>query len=463
MAIDAKGTHRFYPTLESMSATEISELQGRKLRAQVERAADTNPFYSQRWKDAGLDPRKVLTREDIRRLPVITKEDIIEDERENPPFGTFLGVRPDQIWEVALSSGTSGKGQEIHAWTVRDAHLRGALNAIGWAWAGVTRRDAAIFHIGATNSSSVGCMMRGIRGAGRLPYLVGHAGFEERLDLMLKFGVDAMYMMPSALNGLTVLAQKRGIEPRRAWPKLKAIMTSAESWPVEWVRRMEEFWGARVYEEYGSTQTMGTYGMTNCELGAVAGDHRGALHFFNWSFLYEVLDPNTLEPVKPGEEGELVVTHLDKEASPLLRFRTRDRVRWFPHTECGCGRELDFAQSGTIGRWDDMLKVKGQNIWPPTIDSIVLSYPFVDEYQATIFIDDHGRDQVDLRYAAKPGHTVPDGFEKQLAERLKQETLLTMLVRSVAPSEVPHFETPDKKARRWSDDRHAGLGRGGRT
>lgn len=457
MAISPIATKVVYPVLESMNAAEIADLQARKLRAQVERAYATNPFYRQRWRAAGFAPDQIRTAADVRRLPVIGKEDIIDDEREHPPYGTFLGVREDQIWEIALSSGTSGKGQEVHAWTVRDAHMRGALNALGFGWAGVTRGDATIFHIGATNSSSVGCMMRGIRAVGRLPYLVGHAGFDERLDLMLKFGLDAMYMMPSALNGLTLLAQKRGIEPRQAWPNLRSILTSAESWPVEWVHRMEDVWGTRIFEEYGSTQTMGTFGMTNCERGAVVNGERGALHFFSWSFLYEVVDPETLEPVAPGEEGELVLTHLDKEASPLFRFRTRDRMRWFPHTECACGRELDFVESGTIGRWDDMLKVKGQNIWPPSVDALVLAYPFIDEYQARIYIDQKGRDQVDLRYALKTGLQAPDGFEDELVHRLKEETLLTMAVRRVTGDEVPHFETPDKKARRWTDDRHAGL------
>jgi phenylacetate-CoA ligase len=448
----------FYSVLESMTRSEIDDLQTKKLQAQVARAYESIPFYRERFKQAGLTPDQIRTKADVRRLPIISKEDVIEDEKENPPYGTFLGVREDQIWELALSSGTSGKGQEIHAWTVRDAHIRGALNAIGWAWAGVTRRDGTIFHIGATNSSSVGCMMRGIRAVGRMPYLVGHAGFDERLDLMVKFGVDVMYCMPSALNGLSVLATQRGIDPRKQWPGLKSILTSAESWPVEWVPRMEEFWGCRIYEEYGSTQTHGTFGMTNCERGAVIDGQRGALHFFDWSFLLEVVNPDTLEPVAPGEEGELVITHLDKEASPLLRFRTRDRMRWFPHSECPCGRVLDFAESGTIGRWDDMLKVKGQNIWPPSIDSLVLSYPFVDEYQATIYIDEKGRDQVELRYALRQ-ETDVGAFEREVVHRLKEETLLTMKMRRVEADELPHYTTPDKKARRWTDDRHAGLAR----
>jgi phenylacetate-CoA ligase len=454
---------RFNPVLESMPRSRVRELQLLKLKKQVERAQASIPFYRQRFEAVGLRPEHIRSVEDVRRLPVINKEDIIEDQKQHPVYGSFLGVRENQIWEIALSSGTSGKGQELHAWTIRDSHLRGALNALGWAWAGNTRRDAMIFHIGATNSSSVGCMMRGIRSVGRLPYLIGHEGFEQRIELMLKFGMEGMYAMPSALNGVSLRLEERGIDPKKQWPGLKAIMCSAESWPVEWVHRMEELWGARIYEEYGSTQTHGTYGMTCCERGAVVDGHRGRLHFFEWSFLYEVVDPETLEPVGPGEEGELIVTHLDKEASPLLRFRTRDRMRWFPYHDCPCGRQLDAAECGTIGRWDDMLKVKGQNIWPPSVDELVLAYAWVDEYQARIFIDERGRDQIDLRYALKQRPPDQQGFESELVGRLKEMTNLTMKVREVPRSDVPHYSTSDQKPRRWIDERHAGLATGTRS
>ncbi len=455
----------FYPVLEGLSRDELRALQLKKLQFHVERLYQTNPFYRERWDRAGVTPDQIRSVADVKRLPRITKQDVIADQEAVPPYGSRLGVPADRVWEITMSSGTSGKGQELHGFTLRDAHMRGALNAIAWAWAGVGRRDATIFHIGATNSASVGCMMRGERAVARLPYLVGHAGFEERLQLMLRLGFDAMYCMPSALNGLALLCEQKGVDPKQAWPNLKMIMTSAEPWPVEWVQRMEEFWGARVYEEYGSTQTMSTFGMTNCEKGAVTDGQRGSLHFFEWSFLYEVVNPETGEDVKPGEEGELLVTHLDKEASPLVRFSTGDRMRWFPHTACACGRSLSFAESGTIGRLDDMLKVKGMNIWPHEVDQLVLAHPEVDEYQARIFIGEKARDDVELRYALKPQVAAAPGFDREafrlvLVGQIKEAIGITVRPFEVTPDELPHFTTPDKKSRRWTDERQAGLARG---
>ena len=199
--------------------------------------------------------------------------------------------------------------------------------------------------------------------------------------------------MPSALNGLTQLIEQQGTTPRDMFPQLRSMVMSGEAWPVDFIERMEEAWGAPIFEGYGASQTYGCFIMSNCELGAVHDGQRGALHWYEWAAVLEVLDPDTLEPVGPGETGELVVTHFEKEASPLIRFRTRDKVTYHPWTDCSCGRQLDFLQAGTIGRWDDMVKVKGENVFPPEVDEIVFARPEIGEYQARVFIGGKGRDE----------------------------------------------------------------------
>jgi phenylacetate-CoA ligase len=452
-----------HPALERLSRAEIETLQLRRLQRQLERLQATNRFFADRWRAAGVDAAAVRTLDDLRRLPVVTKEDVLADQVTVPPYGDRLGVDSRDVFELTLSSGTSGNLQEVHAHTVRDAHMR-AMHGIAFRWAGMRPDDVLVFHVGISNSASHGPFHRGIRSIGRLPYLVGHLGFPQRLELIERFGMDHMYVMPSALNGLTQLCEEQGRPPSERFPNLRSIVMSGEGWPVDFVQRMERAWHAPIHEGYGASQTYGGFVMSNCERGAVSDGRRNGMHFYEWAILMEVLDPDTLEPVGPGEVGELVVTHLEKEASPLVRFRTRDRVRYLPWTECSCGRCLDMIESGTVGRWDDMIKVKGQNVFPTEVDEIVFARPEVGEYQARVFIGDSGRDVAEMRIGVTAEQLAAPAIADMLGAlraELKVATNVTFDLRPVVLDELPQYTTPDVKPRRWVDERQADLSRGG--
>ena len=328
---------------------------------------------------------------------MITKAEVLADQIAAPPYGTRLGVDRRDVFELTLSSGTSGNLQG-DAYTVRDAHMR-AMHGIAFRWAGMQAdEDALVFHVGISNSASHGPFHRGIRGLGRLPYLVGHLGFPQRLELMERFGVDHMYAMPSALNGLAQLCEEQG---RPALGSLPRTRLDRHLWRGL-AGRFHRANGAGV----GSSDPRGLRcqpdlrRLCHVELRARRRHRRPAQR----TALLRVGDPDPrgarpghAEPVAPGEFGELVITHLEKEASPLVRFRTRDRVRYLPWTECSCGRCLDMIESGTVGRWDDMIKVKGQNVFPTEVDEIVFARREVGEYQARVFIGDSGRDVAEMR------------------------------------------------------------------
>jgi phenylacetate-CoA ligase len=457
---EIRGDNVFLPRLERLDRAELQALQLRKLRQQLMRIEAGNPFYQALWKRSGFDAAgDIRSLGDVRRLPFTSKSDFITDQQAHPPFGSRLGVPLDAVGELTETSGTSGKGKELHGHTTRDMHLRGQMTGMGWAWAGLRPTDIGIFHIPATNSASLYTMLRGIRAVGRLPYLVGHLGFEERLALMKTHGVNAMYMTPSGLNGLTVLCDKLGIVPREAFPGLRFVMVSAESWPVEWVLRTQEIWNTKITEVYGSTQLNAAYGAACCEGGAVVDGRRGCQHLFEWTSLYEVIDPVTTEPVGPGETGELVITHLDKQASPLVRFRSGDRVTYYPYSRCGCGRQLSVIEAGSIGRVDDMLKVKGATIWPSEVDAIVFAHREVGEYQAKVYIGEKGRDEITLLYSTTTPLAGPAVHRLSAALRgeLKDRTSVSFSIAHVEESELPSFAHPDKKARRWTDVRHGDL------
>ena len=437
-------------------------MQLRRLDRQLRRLWATNRFYQEHWAAAGLEQGTTTSSlEELRRFPVVSKEDVLSDQESHPPYGWRLGVDERHVFEITLSSGTSGRSQEIHAHTVRDAHMR-ALHGIAFRWAGMECDDTLVFHVGISNSASHGPFHRGIRAIGRLPYLVGHLGFEKRLELMQRLRMDHMYVMPSALNGLTQLCLEQGSAPRELFPELRSITISGEGWPVDFVERMELAWGARVFEGYGASQTYAGFIMSSCEHGAVTDGKRNGMHVYEWAAIVEVVDPETLEQVQPGEVGEIVVTHLEKEASPLVRFRTRDRAVYLPWQTCGCGRQLDMIESGTIGRWDDMVKIKGENVFPLEVDEIVFARPEIAEYQARVFIGASGRDEAEIAVELVEDADAWEGLLPPLAAELKQRTNITFAFRRAALHELPQWTTPDVKPRRWTDERQSNLS-GGET
>jgi phenylacetate-CoA ligase len=449
------------PSLERLDRAELDALKLRRLNRLIERCWATNPYYRDLWSDHGVPTGPLTSLADLAHFPIIDKEMLLADQAERSPYGRRLGVPPEQVWEITLSSGTSGRTQEVHAHTARDAHLRGLLHGLAFWWAGGGPGDILAHHVGVSNSASHGSFHRGFRAVGSMPYLMGYAGFEKRLALRDDFGVDVMYVMPSAMNGLTTLCLNQGQTPAERYPSLRSIVMSGEAWPVDFVTNMEEAWGAKVYEGYGASQTYGAFIMSNCERGAVVENgERGLLHFYEWAAELEVLNPETLAPVDSGEAGELVVTLFEKEASPLIRFRTRDKVVSRAGHSCPCGRCLNAIEAGTISRWDDMVKIKGENVFPNEVDEIVFARSDISEYQGHVSIGNAGRDVAAIQLEFKPGAGEDPVVVERLRSELKTKTNVSFDLIVVSPGTLPQWTTPDIKPRRWHDERQAGLAAG---
>jgi phenylacetate-CoA ligase len=227
----------------------------------------------------------------------------------------------------------------------------------------------------------------------------------------------------------------------------------AESYPVEWISRTEQHWGLELREVYGSTG--GAYAVS-CEKGLASDGHRGYLHNADWNVLLEVIDPETGQPVAEGEIGEAVITTLVRQASPLIRFRTGDRVRLLAHDGCLCGRQTAAIEAGTIGRLDDMLKLKGMNVWPSAVDEIVLGAESVEEYNATVGLDDRGYEYVHLDVVLSKAIPTADraAHLSELKRRLRSATNVSMELRE---AEMDSMRTFEYKARRWQDKRSVDL------
>lgn len=433
-------------TYDRLTADELDRVQGAKLTRLVDRLR-TEPWYAERL---GHLPQR-LTREDIRRLPTTSKSDYITDQEEHPPFGRRLAVPESRVAMSHVTGGTSGLGRETHGLTWRDVEACGHLSGFAYQWAGLGYSEPAVFNIGMSNATGGNAMLRGIQSIGHVQTLIAHLGFKDRLRHLLTFPPVGMFGTPSAINGLATAAHELGIDLKESLPRLRFLLTAAEPYPVEWAMTMEEVWGARLHEDYGATQSASSISASTCERGAVVDGARGFMHLYEWSFLFEVLDPDSEEETPPGEFGELVITTLDKEASPVLRYRTRDRVRFLGRDACPCGRSAAVIECGSITRYDDMLKIKGQNVFPAQMEALLFSRPEVRELRGRIRIDERGRDDLLLEVALSPG--TPEDLLTELALAFRNEFNIRPTIRAVDLTDLPVWSSPEAKARRFIDER----------
>ena len=239
--------------------------------------------------------------------------------------------------------------------------------------------------------------------AGVVPVYAGGLGAAEKLDLVERFAVAAIWATPTYLRRLMAVAGERGLRPDRDLPVLKALVISGEPWLTEWAAQLEAFWGVPLFEMYGSTQTTGSTLLT-CERGVLPGGDRGVLHNLDHRVHLEVLDPDTFEAVGVGEQGEAVVTDLVNTGFPCIRFRTGDLVTYLGRAACPCGRALTQLRCGAITRADDRMKIRGVNVWPEAFDAVLLGRFGALEYQGEVSVDERrGTEEVRIRVELPAG------------------------------------------------------------
>lgn len=447
-------TH-FLGGVEDLDRANLDNLQLAALRRQVERVTHASPFYRERLEKAGIRVENIRTLDDLRAIPLVSKSELIADQESHPPFGTRMTVDSDQIARYEVTSGTSGLGQEIYGLTYSDMESVGSLAGWTMAMGGIHRGDrvAVMLPLGYLQGP-----WGGHWGGQSLGLSVLHLGLAPdtatKLRYLQQFRVNALYTpTPTFLMRLTSTAQEMGLNLKRDFHDLRFAWIVAETYPIEWVSRMEDMWGLRLHEAYGST---GGAFAASCEQGLAPGGNRGYLHNADWNVLLEVIDPVTGEPVGEMEYGEAVITTLRREASPLIRFRTGDKVRLMPHQGCPCGRRTVAIEAGTITRLDDMIKIKGMNVWPSAVDSVLLGCEAVLDYYAVVGIDDTGREYARLNVAFRDPIT-GDPRNRQLSDlqrKIQAITNVTMELHEVEPETLPRFEY---KARRWQDRRSGDM------
>jgi phenylacetate-CoA ligase len=412
--------------LETLDEERRRAHQLDRLRALVAAVLGANPFWTAKWRAAGLGSARDLRGwDDVRRLPLTTKSELVADQAAHPMFGTNLTYPLERYVRVHQTSGTSG------------APLRWLDTAESWEWwlrcwgfvlaaAGVRPGDRAFFPFSFGLFVGFWAGFEGTRAFGALAIPGGGQDSVARLASMGSLGATVLVCTPSyALHLLQVARERGGDAPNRAVGT--TVHAGEPGAGIASVRaRIEAGWGARAYDHAGMTE-MGAYGY-ECEVQA-------GPHVNESEFIAEVLDPVTGEP---ADEGELVLTNLGRLGSPLIRYRTGDRVR-LTATPCACGRTFARLAGGILGRLDDMLIVRGVNVFPSAIEAIVRRFP-VEEFQIEVFRDGE-LDEVRVLLEVEGGA----GAVPRVQAALRAGLGIRLEVDAVEAGTLPRFEL---KARR---------------
>ncbi len=448
---------RYYAfQLETQPREDLKAHQFNRLKGLLERAYPASQFYRRLFDEVKVRPDQIRSWDDFqKRIPLIDKKVLLKDQAEHPPYGRKLMVPEKEIRKVYITSGTSGIGQEFHPMSENDFNSAAETGFYFFTWAGMEPGDLnALFWPLATMAGGQ-VAFGGLERFGANAMVLGPFDSKTKIQRLREFRHQYLWATPVYLTRLTHLCQELGVDPTREVPNLKGVMLSTGAFPVEWAEQMEQFWGTRLYDCYGTTQIRSIYAST-CEKGVAFQGKRGSYHPAEPIVLAEILDPASGEPVKYGDEGEVVITNLYQEAAPMIRFRQGDKVRRLPPEACDCGRTWEVWEAGTIARYDDMLKIKGQNIWPLAVEEVVFAYKEVEEYAGHVYLAEGGAEEVTLSVEFRKD-AAPAARSRILAllpAQLRDRTAVRIEVEEAPPGTIQRFEY---KAIRWTDDRQKGL------
>ena len=426
----------FEPELETMSRDQLEALQLERLQKTVRHCMNSE-FYRERFKELGITPDDIRTLDDVKKLPFTTKDDL----REHYPFGLASVPLKDCV-RLHSSSGTTGNPTVVlHTQRDLDEWAKAVARCL-WM---VGSRPEDVFQ----NSAGYGMFTAGLGfqyGAERVGMLTvpAAAGNTKRqIKFIRDFGTTVLHAIPSYASRVYEVMREEGVDPRRD-TKLRVLCIGAEPHSEEQRQRIEEQLGVKAYNSYGISEMMGPGVAFECQ-------EQNGLHIWEDYFIVEIIDPVTLEPVPDGQLGELVLTTINREGMPLLRYRTRDLTRILPG-ECACGRHHKRL-ARLQGRSDDMMILKGVNIFPIQIEKILLGFPELGtDYLITLETLESGDTMtvdVELARLDTDDYTQLQALTREITRQLKDEILITPKVRLVKKGSLGASD--EKKAVRVRD------------
>ena len=424
--------------LETMPREELEELQLERAQKLVAYVYDRIPFYRESFDKAGVKPEDLQSLADLKKFPFTVKQDM----RDAYPFGLFA-VPMEDVARIHCSSGTTGTAtvvgyteHDLAEWGdcfarfVRAADCGpGSVMQVAYGYGLFTGGLGA--HRG---GETAGCAM--------VPTSTGNTKRQARL--LRDFGTEILACTPSYAVVIADTAAKMGIDKSQL--KLKSAILGAEPSSEGMRKEIEDKLGCRVYDIYGLSEVMGPGVACECE-------HQNGLHVNEDKFIIEIVDPETFEPMPDGEWGEVVFTTLTKECSPLVRYRTRDISRILPG-ECACGR-TGRRMDRIAGRTDDMLIIRGVNVFPVQFAQVISEFPEVTSYYQILLTTKNALDRVELRVETVPDYPFDEirklqDLKKRIEAALKENLQVAVSVKIVEPMTI---ERAEGKAKRIIDMR----------
>ena len=402
-------THYYQKEIETASREEILRIQNEKIRKQVKHVYEHVPYYRNLMDEKGVKPEDIQSVDDIKKLPFLSKADL----REAYPYG-LLAVPLNDCVRIHSTSGTTGK-RVVAFYTQHDVDLWNECCARAIVAAGGTEEDVVqvcygygLFTGGAGldgGSHKVGCLT--------LPMSSGNT--DRQIQFMMDLDATIICCTPSYAAFIGESLAEKGYKPEEN--KLKAGIFGAEPWTEEMRRSIEKSLGIKAYDIYGLTETSGPGVAFECEA-------QGGMHINEDHFYAEIIDPDTGEVLPEGSKGELVFTALDKEAFPLLRYRTRD-ICVLSREKCPCGR-THVKMSKPMGRSDDMMIIRGVNVFPSQIETVLLNEGYTPNYQIEVGRKNN-TDTLDIYVEADPSRISDKIADIQDMESSLASAMRTML------------------------------------
>ncbi|OMH29180.1 phenylacetate--CoA ligase family protein [Motiliproteus sp. MSK22-1] len=418
--------YMYQPEIETLPREQLAELQLDRLKKTLHHAYSNVPHFKQSFDDTGVNPEELHSLEDLAKFPFTVKTDL----RDNYPFGMFAVPR-DQVTRVHASSGTTGKPTVV-GYTRGDIDRWAQLMARSIACAGGVPGD--MLH----NAYGYGLFTGGLGahyGAEKLGCTVTpmSGGNTEKQNVVLRdFGANVLCATPSFALNLADHAEQQDIDLRSG--PLRIGIFGAEPWSDAMRAELEQRLDIKAVDIYGLSEIMGPGVAIECV------EEQAGLHGWEDHFLFEIIDPETEQPLPMGETGELVITTLTKEALPMIRYRTRDITR-LSTEPCSCGR-THVRILRVTGRNDDMMIIRGVNVYPSQIESVLVGFPNIAPHYQLVIRRDGNMDTLDAEVEANP-NARPEQYPAIAAEvthHIKSMVGISCKVSIKAPGEIPRSE-----------------------